>query len=74
MQRKKIDLFSVGVMVILCAIWGLQQVSIKSIALDISPVLQGTIRSVIATIAVYILIHKKIYLYPYQDQCLNMVH
>lgn len=59
MERKNLDLFSLVAMVILCAIWGLQQVSIKSIALDISPVLQGAIRSVIATIAVYVLIYKK---------------
>lgn len=56
MERKKIDLYAVVSMIILCAIWGLQQVSIKSIIFDISPVLQGAIRSLIATLAVYILI------------------
>ncbi|MDO7426476.1 DMT family transporter [Acinetobacter baumannii] len=59
MERKNLDLFSVVAMIILCAIWGLQQVSIKFIAYDISPVLQGAIRSVIATIAVYIVIYIK---------------
>lgn len=56
MKRKQIDLFAVVSMIILCAIWGLQQVSIKSIIFDISPVLQGAIRSLIATLAVYVLI------------------
>lgn len=56
MKRKQIDLFAVVSMIILCAIWGLQQVSIKSIIFDISPMLQGAIRSLIATLAVYVLI------------------
>ena len=57
--RKPIDSFAIISMIILCMIWGLQQVSIKFILVDVAPVLQGAIRSIIATIAIYIVIRVK---------------
>lgn len=55
-MRKPVDLIAIITMLLLCSIWGLQQVSIKFIATDVSPVLQGTLRSMIALLAVYAVI------------------
>ena len=42
-----------GLMVLLCAIWGMQQVAIKVAAADISPILQAGLRSGIAALLVF---------------------
>lgn len=42
-------------MLLLCPIWGLQQVAIKAIALDVPPALQVTLRSGIAALLVLLL-------------------
>jgi drug/metabolite transporter (DMT)-like permease len=49
-ERKALDTAAVGVMVLLTALWGFQQVAIKIIAADVSLVMQGAIRSVAATL------------------------
>ena len=51
-QRSALDGRAGGMMLVLCAIWGLQQVAIKAIASDISPILQIGVRSGVAAILV----------------------
>ena len=50
--RKALESRAVGLMVVLCAIWGLQQVVLKATAADISPVLQIGLRSGVAAVLV----------------------
>ncbi|HSC85458.1 MAG TPA: DMT family transporter, partial [Pseudomonas sp.] len=50
--RKGADAFLLQLMLLLCAIWGLQQVAIKLAAGDIAPLLQVTLRSGIAAVLV----------------------
>lgn len=49
-ERKALDSVAIAVMVLLTALWGFQQVTIKAIAADVSLVMQGAIRSVVATL------------------------
>ncbi len=51
-RKDHLDSLAVGLLLILCASWGLQQVAIKIIAADVSPVMQAAIRSVGATLLV----------------------
>ncbi len=51
--RRAPDSQAILVMIALCAIWGLQQVAIKSTNAAIPPVFQAGIRSAIATLLVY---------------------
>ncbi|MFP7009813.1 DMT family transporter [Klebsiella variicola] len=44
-QRKQVDTYATLVMTSLCIVWGIQQVAIKGVANEISPVLQVAIRS-----------------------------
>lgn len=44
-RRTHLDAVAVGCMVLLCALWGLQQVAIKIANAGVSPILQGGIRS-----------------------------
>lgn len=53
--RRGTDAFSFQVMVLLCALWGLQQVAIKLAAHDMAPVLQASLRSGIAALLVGLL-------------------
>ena len=48
-ERKALDAAAVSVMVLLTALWGFQQVTIKLIAADVSFVMQAAIRSLVAT-------------------------
>lgn len=48
-QRKPVDTYATLVMTSLCIVWGIQQVAIKGVADEISPVLQVAIRSGAAT-------------------------
>ena len=57
-QRKALDLQASGLMILLCMIWGIQQVVIKLAAVDITPMMQIALRSGIAAILVYPLIPK----------------
>ncbi|WP_426505643.1 DMT family transporter [Serratia proteamaculans] len=53
--RSNIDSRAAAAMMMICAIWGLQQVAIKAAEPDISAVLQIAIRSGVAALAVYLL-------------------
>jgi len=48
-DRKPLDALAFGLMTVLCVAWGLQQVTIKIAAADVSLVMQAGIRSIIAT-------------------------
>ena len=48
-ERRALDATAVSVMVLLTALWGFQQVTIKLIAADVSLVMQAAIRSIVAT-------------------------
>ncbi|BDG08385.1 DMT family transporter [Anaeromyxobacter paludicola] len=43
--RRPIDGFAAALMLLLCAIWGAQQVAIKLAAADVAPIMQAAIRS-----------------------------
>ncbi|MFL9873344.1 DMT family transporter [Paraburkholderia megapolitana] len=51
--RRAPDSFAVILMVVLCAIWGLQQVAIKSTNTALAPLFQAGLRSAIATLLVW---------------------
>jgi drug/metabolite transporter (DMT)-like permease len=53
--RRGADAFAFQWMVLLCAVWGLQQVAIKLAAADVAPVLQASVRSGIAALLVGLL-------------------
>ena len=53
-ERKPLDATAFGVMLMLCAVWGVQQVVIKLTALEVSLLMQGGIRSIIATALVLV--------------------
>lgn len=55
-MRKPLDSLAVGVMVVLCLLWGLQQVAVKAAAPDMGPVLQLGLRSVVAALLVWALV------------------
>jgi len=57
--RKAIDGRAGALMVLLCAVWGLQQVAIKAAAPDVAPILQIAIRSGLAAIAVALLVWRR---------------
>lgn len=50
--RQGVDAFALQLMVLLCGIWGLQQVGIKLAAADMAPLLQVGLRSGIAAVLV----------------------
>ena len=50
--RKALDGRAMGLMVVLCTIWGLQQVVLKAAAADVSPLLQIALRSGVAALLV----------------------
>lgn len=54
--RKQPDTFAFQIMLLLCLIWGSQQVMIKWAAVDIAPVMQAAVRSGIAAVLVGILV------------------
>jgi len=49
-MRKPLDLFAGLVMVLLCVCWGFQQIAVKLIAADITPIMQMGVRSAIAAV------------------------
>jgi len=53
-QKNGLDLKAVAVLIVLCASWGLQQVSIKYANQAVPPVLQGGLRSIGALILLWI--------------------
>lgn len=52
-QRPHLDRFAMSLMVLLCTVWGLQQVAIKLANAGISPVWQAGLRSIGATLMVW---------------------
>jgi drug/metabolite transporter (DMT)-like permease len=50
MTRRPLDLTAYAVMLVCTLLWGLQQVTVKLAAAGVSPVMQGGIRSVLATL------------------------
>lgn len=52
MQKTELDRLAIGLMVLFCTIWGLQQVAIKLASAGISPVWQAGLRSIGATVIV----------------------
>ncbi len=54
-KRDAVDKRASGLMLILCAIWGLQQVAMKAAAPDIAPILQVAFRSGAASVMVGLL-------------------
>jgi drug/metabolite transporter (DMT)-like permease len=49
-ERRALDASAISVMLLLTALWGFQQVTIKWIAADVSLVAQAAIRSILATV------------------------
>jgi len=49
-ERAPVDGVAIGVMVLLTALWGFQQVTVKWIAADVPLVMQAALRSIIATV------------------------
>ena len=49
-ERAPVDAVAVGVMLLLTALWGFQQVTVKWIAADVPLVMQAALRSIIATV------------------------
>jgi drug/metabolite transporter (DMT)-like permease len=49
-DRRALDVTALSLMVLLTALWGFQQVAIKTIAADVSPVMQAAIRSILASV------------------------
>lgn len=50
--RTRLDRLAIGLMVVLCAIWGVQQVTIKVANAGVSPLFQSSLRSLGATLLV----------------------
>lgn len=53
-QKDRIDFTATAILVVICASWGLQQVTIKIANQGVSPILQAGIRSVGASILLWI--------------------
>ena len=57
--RRPLDTQAVGLMLLLCLIWSLQQIVLKATALDFSPTLQLALRSGIAAVLVWLYMRSK---------------
>jgi len=53
-QPAKVDIKAIALLAVLCASWGLQQISIKIAVQSIPPALQGGIRSIGAAVLLYL--------------------
>lgn len=53
-MRKPVDGMATGIMVLLCLVWGAQQVEMKAIAEDVSLMVQVSLRSGVAALLVWI--------------------
>ena len=58
-HRHPLDAFAVGSMIVLSMLWGFQQVAIKLAAHGISLVMQGALRSAIATLLLLVWAHSR---------------
>lgn len=59
-RKSAVDARAGGIMTVLCLVWGLQQVAIKAVADEISPVLQVALRSCLAAVLVWVLMRFKL--------------
>jgi len=57
--RQPLDGAAYGLMLVLCFIWGFQQIVIKLAAPDVSPVMQVAMRSAIAALCVGVLMYRR---------------
>jgi drug/metabolite transporter (DMT)-like permease len=48
--RRPLDLRAIALVIVLCMVWGIQQVAMKSVALDVTPLMQLAIRFAAATV------------------------
>lgn len=64
-NRQTLDKTAAVMMVVVCAIWGLQQVAIKVAAQDVSPMLQIALRSGVAAVMVGLLLTLR----RYREKC-----
>lgn len=55
-QRKALDSLAIGTMLVLCVLWGLQQVAVKIAAPSMGPVMQIGLRSIAAAALVFVVI------------------
>lgn len=51
-ERRQVDGPAMGLMLLLCALWGMQQVAIKVAAADVAPIMQVALRSGLAAVLV----------------------
>lgn len=58
-SRKPLDNLAISTMVMLCLIWGLQQVAVKAAAPGMHPIMQTGIRSLLAALFVYLLVRSR---------------
>ena len=58
-SRKALDGQAMGIMVVLCLIWGLQQVVLKAAATDVTPLMQIALRTGIAAVLVGLLMARR---------------
>ncbi len=56
-MRKALDAKASGLMILLCIIWGIQQVVLKIAAVDIAPIMQIAIRSGLSAVLLFPLIY-----------------
>ncbi|RJG05747.1 DMT family transporter [Noviherbaspirillum cavernae] len=55
-SRQPLDAFAIALMIMLCLLWGMQQVAVKVAAGGMLPVMQIGVRSLVAALCVYALI------------------
>ena len=67
-SRKALDGQAIGMMTVLCAIWGMQQVALKATAVDISPLLQVSLRSGLAAVLVGLIAIARKEALPFSDR------
>lgn len=58
-SRKALDGQAMGIMLVLCLIWGLQQVVLKAAAADVTPLMQIALRTGIAAVLVGLLMARR---------------
>lgn len=54
--RRPLDTLATGVMLLLCVCWGFQQIAIKLVAADISPIMQVGLRSAFAALVLGVVV------------------
>ncbi|RJF99867.1 DMT family transporter [Noviherbaspirillum saxi] len=69
-ERKPLDAFAIMVMLILCVLWGMQQVAVKLAAPHMGPVMQIGLRSLVAALLVAALIVVRRDRFSFRDRTL----